>query len=250
MEVKPMKSWLLFGTFLTFPFLFVQGTDRGSVWAESWTPEQKSLVNQAVDRYLDEKGVPLAGSSAIDFSEVSAWGGSRQAFSDVEVHGKLATAFGVIKVRATGTYSRGFPTQLRFFHLLNLDTDDRMRIDVKSASKALVLTLVPGKYEVIRVQLTEGPFTMESHVNWQFEVQPNGLTYLGTWEFEVESPRTQRKVRVEISSEPSTRDRILEVNQKLRDEPLVASLPHPLKHESQLFGVAPVQGGSKYFRRR
>lgn len=245
-----MKQRLLLEAIAAFLILFVQHGVVGLVSAEELAPEQVNAVNQAVDRYLKEKGIQPNEPRTIDFSQVSTWGQEKLAETEPEHETEKTTAFGLIKVRATGTYTRGYQAQLRFFHLLNLNTQERMRIDVQSAAKAFVLYLEPGDYEVIRVQLNEGPFTMESHVNWKFQVHPNGVTYLGTWQFEVESPRTQRKVRVEISSEPSTRDQILDVNRMLREKPLLASLPHPRKNESQLFGVAPAQSRARYFYRR
>ncbi len=69
----------------------------------------------------------------------------------MEDKGAETTAFGLIKVQVSGPTSRGFPTHLRFFHVVNLNTQERIRVDVKSAANPFVLNLAPGDYEIVRV---------------------------------------------------------------------------------------------------
>ena len=233
-----------------FALVLVSHSVVGSSSAEVLTPAQKKAVDQAVEQYLEKKGIPQGNPRPIDFSQIVSWKGERQPPAAFDSQGEKFPAFGLIKVRATGSYSRGYQTQLRFFHLLNLETEKRIRVNVQSADKAFILALPPGRYEVVRVQITEGPFTMESHTQLKFHVRPNGINYLGTWQFEVDSPRTQRMVRLEVLSEPSTRDLVLDKNTELRTQPLLVSLPQPTTDEFRLFGVAPAQSRSKYFNRR
>jgi hypothetical protein len=162
--------------------------------------------------------------------------------------GEEPTAFGLIKVRTTGSYSRGYQTQLRFFHLLNLGTGERLRVDVQSASKAFFLTLAPGDYEVIRVQFNEGPMMMESHVSLQFQVRPNGTTYLGTWQFDVDTPRTQRMLRTEIVHEHPNWDEIPMMHRAPNRKTLEVFLPKLGSEEIRLFTVAPYPKISYYYR--
>ena len=158
------------------------------------------------------------------------------------------TAFGLIKVRTTGSYSRGYQTQLRFFHLLNLGTGERLRVDVQSAAKAFFLNLAPGGYEVVRVQFNEGPMMMESHVSLQFQVRPNRTTYLGTWQFDVDTPRTQRMLRTEITNEESNWGEIHMMDRALNRKTMEVFLPKLESEEIRLFTVAPYPKISYYYR--
>ena len=159
-----------------------------------------------------------------------------------------AIALGFVQVEATGPYSRGYQTQLRFFHLLNINTQERIRVDVKSDDKAFAVTLAPGEYEVIRVQLNEGPMMVEAYVNLRFQVLPSGTTYLGMWQFDVDTPRTQRMLRTEISHEQLHWDKISEMYRSLKEETMVVSLPDPRIDETSLFIVAPNPKISYYYR--
>jgi hypothetical protein len=162
--------------------------------------------------------------------------------------GEEPTAFGLIKVRTTGSYSRGYQTQLRFFHLLNLGTGERLRVDVQSASKTFFLTLAPGDYEVVRVQFNEGPMMMESHVSLQFQVHPNGTTYLGTWQFDVDTPRTQRMLRTEIVHEQPNWEEVSMMPRATNRKTMEISLPDSGNEEIRLFTVAPYPKISYYYR--
>ena len=113
-----------------------------------------------------------------------------------EAVGDDCMVVGFIKVRPSGPNSRGFVTQLRFFHLLNLGTQERFQVDIQSDAKGFFLALDPGDYEVIRVRINEGPMMMESHVSLPFQVLPNKHIFLGTWYMEVDSPHTQRMLFV------------------------------------------------------
>ena len=162
--------------------------------------------------------------------------------------GEEPTAFGLIKVRPTGSYSRGYPTHLRFFHLLNLGTGERLRVNVQSAAKAFILNLAPGNYEVVRVQFNEGPMMMEAHVNFKFQVRPHGTTYLGTWQFEVDTPRTQRMVRTEFFDEQATWEDASMMHQATNRKIMEVALPKLESEEIRLFVVAPYPKFSYYYR--
>jgi hypothetical protein len=162
--------------------------------------------------------------------------------------GEEPTAFGLIKVRTTGSYSRGYQTHLRFFHLLNRGTGERLRVDVQSAAIAFFLHLVPGNYEVVRVQFNEGPMMMEAHVSLEFQVRPNGTTYLGTWHFDVDTPRTQRMLRTEIFNEEPHWGEILTMHQALNRKTMEVVLPKLGSEEMRLYTVAPYPKISYYYR--
>ena len=162
--------------------------------------------------------------------------------------GEEPTAFGLIKVRTTGSYSRGYQTQLRFFHLLNRGTGERLRVDVQSAAKAFILNLSPGDYEVIRVRFNEGPMMMESHISLQFQVRPNETTYLGTWQFDVDTPRTQRMLRTEIVHEQSNWEEISLMHRASSRKAMQVFLPALGSEKIRLFTVAPYPKISYYYR--
>lgn len=162
--------------------------------------------------------------------------------------GEEPTAFGLIKVRTTGSYSRGYQTQLRFFHLLNRGTGERLRVDVQSAAIAFFLILAPGDYEVVRVQFNEGPMMMEAHVSLQFQVRPNGTTYLGTWHFDVDTPRTQRMLRTEIFYEEPNWGEILMMHRAFNRTTMEVFLPKLGSEEIRLYTVAPYPKISYYYR--
>ena len=159
-----------------------------------------------------------------------------------------ATAFGFITVESIGPYSRGYETQLRFFHLLNRNTQERIRVDVQSSGKAFGLALDPGDYEVIRVQINEGPMMMESHVSLRFQVQPNKTIYLGAWEFDVDTPRTQRMLRMTISHESPNWEEISLPEGLLKEGTIAVSLIKPPHDEVRLYTVAPYPKTGYYYR--
>lgn len=162
--------------------------------------------------------------------------------------GEKPTAFGLITVKPTGSYSRGYQTQLRFFHLLNLDTGERLRVNVQAATKAFFLTLVPGNYEVVRIQFNEGPMMMEAHLNFQFQIRPNGTTYLGTWQFEVDTPRTQRMLRTEIFNEQATWEVASMMHQAITPKSMEVAFPRLDHEEIRLYTVAPYPKFNFYYR--
>ena len=165
-----------------------------------------------------------------------------------EAMGDDSIVHGFIKVRPVGPNTRGFVTQLRFFHVLNLGTQERFQVDIQSADKGFSLALDPGDYEVIRVRVNEGPMSMESHVSLPFQVLPNKHIFLGTWYMEVDSPRTQRMLRMEVLSDQPQGEGFNDSQHSQREEDLVAMLPKVEKSEVRLYTVAPYPKVNFYYR--
>lgn len=165
-----------------------------------------------------------------------------------EAVGDESMVSGFIKVRPSGPYSRGFVTQLRFFHVLNLDTQERFQVDIQSAEKGFSFALDPGDYEVIRVRINEGPMMMESHVSLPFQVLPNKQIFLGTWYLEVDSPRTQRMLRLEMLADQPQGEGFNASQNSQREETLVAMVPQVEKNEVRLYTVAPYPKVYFYYR--
>lgn len=165
-----------------------------------------------------------------------------------EAIGNDSIVQGFIKVRPVGPNTRGFVTQLRFFHVLNLGTQERFQVDIQSAEKGFFLALDPGDYEVIRVRINEGPMMMESHVSLPFQILPNQNIFLGTWYMEVDSPRTQRMLRMEILSDQPQGEGVNESQHPQIEENLVAMLPKVENNEVRLYTVAPYPKVNFYYR--
>ena len=162
--------------------------------------------------------------------------------------GKHATVFGLIHVETSGPNPQLFPTHLRFFDVMNAKTEERTRVIMGPHAKSFVVTLSPGDYEVIRLQLHAGPFMMESHLNFRFRVRPHHMNYLGSWRIQVDTPRTQRMVQVNISPEELDWMEILKQSDFLEDLPMSVSLPQPSKYHARLYVVAPYPKVSYFYR--
>ena len=117
-------------------------------------------------------------------------------------------------------------------------------------SGAFVVSLDPGRYELGRMQFSEGPFRSESQFPMTFEVFKGKVTYLGVWRMRVDPPKTVRKVQLIIIAEAPDWDSFLAARPELKPRPVLVSLPQPITSEFRLFGVEPLQPRSKYFRRR
>ncbi len=158
-------------------------------------------------------------------------------------------AFGYIHVETRGPHPRAFPTRLRFFSLTNEETGERFRIDVRSESGVFFMRLPSGQYSIDRVQFNAGPFMSESHVRLKFHVPEKKLAYLGTWRFEVETPRTVRLVRIRILEGDAAFSKKFSADFGSEQTPIETTLPEPDTFESRVFSVDP-QPKVKYFRRR
>ncbi len=158
-------------------------------------------------------------------------------------------AFGYVRVEAKGPNPRAFPTRLRFFFLTNEETGERLRVDVNSESGVFSMRLPAGPYSIDRVQFNAGPFQVESHVQLTFQVPKKKLAYLGVWQFEVETPRTVRLVRIRILEGDAEFSKKFSTDLGSERAPIETMLPKPDTFETRVFAVDP-QPKVKYFRRR
>ncbi len=157
--------------------------------------------------------------------------------------------FGQVQLSTSGPNPRSFPAQLRFFDVVNIETQERTRVRIGKAEGAFTMSLNPGHYEIIRIQINEGPFMTESQISHTFQIKPNVLTYLGKWELDVDTPRTQRMVRIKISEDRSSWLAIVETEPRLKTKSVVNFLPEPIAGETRLYAVAP-NPKVKYFYRQ
>ena len=157
--------------------------------------------------------------------------------------------FGYVRVEIKGPHPRMSPARLRFFFLTNEETGARSRVNVDSESGVFSVRLPAGRYAVDRVQFSEGPFRVESHVRLTFHVLEKKLTYLGSWHIELETPRTVRLVRIRILEGEAEFSKKFSAELGLDRTPIDTVLPTPDTFETRGFMVDG-QPNARYFRRR
>jgi hypothetical protein len=142
-----------------------------------------------------------------------------------------ATAvFAGVIVHSVGPYPRIYPLKVRFFDFVNKTSRERIR-----------------DYQLIRMQMMEGPFRREAHMAIDFHVPPKKKVYLGEWTFEIDTPRTVRMARIHISDQypqslPSNE------TEGIGSGEFHTVLPEPQYEEFRLFVVAP-SPRARYFTR-
>lgn len=158
-------------------------------------------------------------------------------------------AFGYVRVETKGPYPRMLPAKLRFFLLTNQETGVRSRVNVDAESGVFSVRLPAGRYVVDRVQFSEGPFRVESHVQLTFQVPEKKLAYLGSWQIELETPRTIRGVKIRILEGEADFSKKFSAELGLEAMPIATVLPEPETFETRGFMVDG-QPNARYFRRR
>lgn len=164
-----------------------------------------------------------------------------------------ALAIGRIATVITGETRRIYDPALRSFELVNRGTHERLRVDIQSDDHEFILYVPPGEYELIRVQINEGPFMSMAHLSSSFAVRAETVTYLGTWRFGVDSPRYGRMVVLSIVADEEDRDQLTEaIRQKYpaqQAQPVVTGLPVPAESETRLYEVMSYPRVPRYFQR-
>jgi hypothetical protein len=126
-------------------------------------------------------------------------------------------------------------------------------VQVESDNERFVLALAPGDYELIRVQINEGPFLSIAHLASTFSIGETPITYLGTWRFGVESPKYGRMVSVSMVSDQGDRAQVIHTvalnDPSLDVDRIATSLPYPSEAQARLFEVMPYPRVPRYFRR-
>ena len=158
-------------------------------------------------------------------------------------------AFGYIQVETDGRYPRNYPAKLRFFLLTNQETGVRSRVNVDTESGVFSVRLPAGRYVVDRLQFSEGPFRVESHVQLAFRVPEKKLAYLGSWQIELETPRTIRHVRIRVLEGEAEFSKKFSAVLGSERTPIATVLPEPETFETRGFMVDG-QPNARYFRRR
>lgn len=169
----------------------------------------------------------------------------------VEVQPPLV--FGRAVALLTGESSRAYEPQVRFFEVMNRESNECFSVGVRSDDTVFVLPLPAGDYTLTRVQISEGPFMSMADYDATFHVGGGGLTYVGTWRFGVDSPRYGRMMVV--SAIQDQQDQALAEQTLIRQFPhlqgqsVTTELPNPVQAESRLYEVMPYPRYPRYFRR-
>lgn len=160
---------------------------------------------------------------------------------------------GRVVTSITGDVQRIYAPELRSFEVINVENQERFKVDVQSDDEYFSLSIPPGHYELNRVQISEGPFLSMAQLSASFVLKPDVTTFLGTWHFGVDSPKYGRHVVVSMISDEQDQAR---ASQFVKDtyptfnvtSPVVL-VPEPAHEEARLYEVMPYPRILGYFRR-
>ncbi|WP_447599268.1 hypothetical protein [Nitrospira sp. Nam80] len=151
-----------------------------------------------------------------------------------------AVVVGHVVTVLIGPTTRPYAPELRFFELINTATQERIRVDVQSKDRWFILPLLPGDYELSRLQISEGAFQATAGLNPGFKVIEGRITYVGMWRLGIESPQYDRSIVLSaIEEDREVVRRAMGSYQSLRDHPLSIDLLVPATVETRLYEVAP-----------
>jgi hypothetical protein len=153
----------------------------------------------------------------------------------------------------TGPTNRRYEPRIRSIEIMHRETNERTRIEFGADSTLFVEALQAGDYELTRVQIAEGPFLAMADVNAAFTVHRDGVTYLGTWWFGVDSPRYGRMVVVTSVDDAENRTEAeRNVRSRYPDQAgasFTMALLTPSSLQTRLYEVMPYPRIHRYFRR-
>jgi len=163
-----------------------------------------------------------------------------------------SVAIALIQVEPTEPFFRMHQAEalVRFFDVKNTKTGQWTRVQMTGKAKRFITRLSPGRYELVRLQIGEGPFLSETYMNMSFEVHAEKTNYLGIWRLRVDPPKTVRMLQLDVLAEAPDWDLMVALYPELGEKALVASLAQPVTNQNRLFAVAPSQPRAKYFYRR
>jgi len=163
--------------------------------------------------------------------------------------GESSIVFGIIEVTEIGPNPRQFPARVGFVDVVHARTQKWTRIKINPTSQTFAVSLNPGHYEITRLQISEGPFTAQSYLSGTFNIAASDVTYLGTWQLNVDTPRTQRMMRFDVSEDSLNWDEVFEKYPAMKGKSVVSSFPTLLEKETRMYVVSP-NPKLKYFYRQ
>jgi len=160
---------------------------------------------------------------------------------------------GRVLVELAGATTRWYEPELRFFEVEEVQSNDRFTVHIESKDQYFVIDLPPGEYRLNRVQVSEGPFLSMADLAVTFSVAKDAVTYVGTWRFEVGSPRYGRTVEVSmVVDQQETAQTLLFLHERypaLVERFQQETVPQPSRMEARLYEVMPYPRVARYFRR-
>ena len=162
-------------------------------------------------------------------------------------------AVGRVVAVLTGERSRIYEPAVRSFEVQNRQTQERFTVEVESNDERFIVPLAPGDYELIRVQINEGPFLSMAQLGSVFSVGQDPVTYVGIWRFGVDSPKYGRMVSVSMINDEEDRTQALDTlaskDPSLDLRAVTTVLPNPTEQQARLYEVMPYPRVPRYFRR-
>lgn len=168
-----------------------------------------------------------------------------------ETNGTLAV--GRVVVMVVGETSRMYGPTVRFFEVEDQQTHERFHVEIKSDDRHFAIALPAGDYRLNRVQINEGPFMSMAQVSATFSIKRDAVTYLGTWQFGVDSPRYGRMVALSIGMDTDDRFQadafVRQQYPTFMGTPVTSNFPEPSNMETRLYEVMPYPRYPRYFQR-
>ena len=162
-------------------------------------------------------------------------------------------AVGRVVAVLTGERSRIYEPAVRSFEVQNRRTKERVTVEVESDDERFIVPLAPGDYELIRVQINEGPFLSMAQLGSVFSVGQDPVTYVGIWRFGVDSPKYGRMLSVSMINDEEDRTQALDTlaskDPSLDLRAVTTVLPNPTEQQARLYEVMPYPRVPRYFRR-
>lgn len=162
-------------------------------------------------------------------------------------------AVGRVVAVLTGERSRIYEPAVRSFEVQNRRTKERLTVEVESNDERFIVPLEPGDYELIRVQINEGPFLSMAQLGSVFSVGQDPVTYVGIWRFGVDSPKYGRMLSVSMINDEEDRTQALDTlaskDPSLDLRGVTTVLPNPTEQQARLYEVMPYPRVPRYFRR-
>jgi len=153
----------------------------------------------------------------------------------------------------TGERARRFEPTVREVELAEHDAGTRYRISVGGNDTLVAVFLPPGRYDMTRVEINEGPFLSIAQPAISLSLDEGPVIFGGTWRFGVDSPRYGRMVLMSMQMDEESRslfERKIRVDYPtLTSSPITPVLPLPTEFQTRLYEVAPYPRVSRYFRR-
>jgi len=160
---------------------------------------------------------------------------------------------GRVVTNITGESQRIYAPELRSFEVVNTESQELFKVDVESPDEYFSLSIPPGRYELNRVQISEGPFLSMAQLSASFVLKPDVMTFLGTWHFGVDSPKYGRQVIVSMTLDEEDRKRAQQFVKETYPTFIATSpvtlVPEPSREEARLYEVMPYPRILGYFRR-